>query len=520
MPLDLLNNGAAFGEQRTKINQTVTKVNELDTAVTGLGNEFATVAEAVAAVTANPDLYESVYISERDNHYRIVPSGSGYNNGILHINAGTKQLERVLKEEPFVILATGQSNVQQELAYSWQPSNNVLQWGWPGLGTVGTNILAMSNNDINHTLRCADVISRLIPERLVVIVKIASSGRPIAHWLPGGSTTTLPEWDAFADCKNNIEACLAKLGKTKIDMLHWHQGESDAAGFSGYKQDWRDVQDRFMAESWFGETTPVVINGLTSEALKGDSNYKFQNLNLRDLSMEASWRRIYIPTAEILSDTALWNADRLHPLAIGHDILGQVEANAVISGFATKYTQGFSYDPETGNVRIGSDSYPLTDADLSVDRGSNTNSTTRFRVVNGGTNTNDIAESGVSGANGTYTEITSASGAFANHVQRKWTGSGGIYDFVTSSGSHKKFIGSTEAFSVLSDFSIKAKWGNIFNGLDGGWIPKTYTVSEALAMSRTIVRVVMVTDPLDSISKLAYSDGTNWRWVYDNSVIA
>lgn len=94
MPLDLLNNGSKFGEQRTKINEAVTKVNELDTAVTGLGNEFATVAEAVAAVTANPTLYTQVRIQERANSLWDVVAGQTP-DGYGVIAAGGKQLKLI-----------------------------------------------------------------------------------------------------------------------------------------------------------------------------------------------------------------------------------------------------------------------------------------------------------------------------------------------------------------------------------------------------------------------------------------
>lgn len=428
----------------------------------------------------------------------------------LDANIGTKGA-------PFVILATGQSNVQQSLAYNWEPPSNLKVWEWPGLGNVGTKFISAPSITINHTVRAAAEIARANPTRVIYVVRIASSGRTIDHWLPGGQdasgTTT---WDAYNDCKRATEAALAVLGVSKIDLMHWHQGESDVTTGGTYIDRWNQVFARFTAESWFPTNTPIIINGITSGERKGNANYRFQNIRLKQIVAASPWSRMYVPTSEIVPSD-MWLADGLHMTAAGHDLLGRMEGLCFLYGIGSQQAQAFSFDNETGAVVFGGE-LPTGLANFEFNRGDKLNGPTSSAVINTGEGASDSAASRVVGKNGVYSATATATGSFSTSIFHKWTGTGGQYFGVESTGSVRFFLGNTETLGVFSDFSVRWKGSVRINGSDGAFVPPAYTITEVLALGRNVKRLVMVTDGA-GITRPAYADGTNWRWVSDDSII-
>lgn len=347
----------------------------------------------------------------------------------------------------FVILATGQSNVQQEPAYSWEPPPNVFVWEWPGLNTTGTRFIPCPADKINHTYACAAQLARLNPTWQVYVIRIASGGRPIEHWLPGGSATTLPEWNAYADCKNNTEKALSILGLNKIDYMHWHQGESNIEDGRLYIAKWNNMFNRFVGETWFDTNTSVLVNGITSQAIKGDVRYKTQNLMLKQIVTSRPWQRALIPTAEIVP-ADMWLSDGMHMSAEGHELLGRAEADMLVRGIATQVTRGYIYSEEDGTVCIGG-ANPAAGGVLEINRGSNLDGTsknarTSLDVINTQTGSSDIASYRLIGANGTYSVTSYGVGALTNSVRMEWTGSSQIQMAVTASGAFTQYAGSTE----------------------------------------------------------------------------
>uniref|UniRef100_UPI001572A8BF sialate O-acetylesterase n=1 Tax=Escherichia coli TaxID=562 RepID=UPI001572A8BF len=347
----------------------------------------------------------------------------------------------------FVILATGQSNAQQEPAYSWEPPPNIFVWEWPGLNTTGTRFIPCPADKINHTYACAAQLARLNPTWQVYVIRIASGGRPIEHWLPGGSATTLPEWNAYADCKNNTEKALSILGLNKIDYMHWHQGESNIEDGSLYIAKWNNMFNRFVGETWFDTNTSVLVNGITSQAIKGDVRYKTQNLMLKQIVTSRPWQRALIPTAEIVP-ADMWLSDGMHMSAEGHELLGRAEADMLVRGIATQVTRGYIYSEEDGTVCIGG-ANPAAGGVLEINRGSNLDGTsknarTSLDVINTQTGSSDIASYRLIGANGTYSVTSYGVGALTNSVRMEWTGSSQYQMAVTTGGAFTQYAGSTE----------------------------------------------------------------------------
>lgn len=344
-------------------------------------------------------------------------------------------------------MATGQSNVQQEPAYVWSPPSNVFVWEWPGLNATGSRFIPCPDNKINHTYACAAELARLNPSWEVYVIRIGSGGRPIDHWLPGGSDATEPTWNAYADCKNNTEKALAVLGVDKIDYLHWHQGESDIANVGPYTTKWDSVFARFCDETWFKKNTRVLVNGITSSAIKGDPAYSVMNMRLKSIVRDSPFLRTLVPTSEIVPSD-LWLADGLHLSAKGHYFLGVSEAQSLQFGGALSLPQGYAYDPASQAICLGG-AAPASGGTVQINRGSQPsgesfNSRTSLDIINTQTEPSDIASIRLIGANGTFSTTSYGTGALTNTVRLEWTGSSQMQHAVADGGAFTKYVGTTE----------------------------------------------------------------------------
>lgn len=350
-----------------------------------------------------------------------------------------------------VILATGQSNVQQEMAYDWTPPSNIFVWAWPGQNTTGSKFIPCYTTKANHTYVCAAELARLNPMWDVYIVKIGSGGRPIAHWLPGGSDTTQPTWDAYADCKNNIEAALSVLGVSTIDYLHWMQGESDIYDTEAYIPKWNQMFARFCGETWFKRNTRVVVNGVTSYQVNGDSRYALINQKLRLIVRDNPTLRTLVPTAEILP-VDLWQVDGTHMSGEGHYFLGVAAARAMQFGSALPLPQGYHYDPESKTICIGG-AGSLAGGTVEINKGTNSagtshNAKTSLDVINMQTDVSDSVALRLLSASGTYSITNYAQGSMADTIHMEWTGSSQMSHKVTSSGVHTFLCGNSEVLRL------------------------------------------------------------------------
>lgn len=379
---------------------------------------------------------------------KIVPPGStpGSSGGVTP----NTWIDRspLTPRKKIVILATGQSNVQQEMPFTWTPPANVFVWEWPGRSFTGIKFGPCPSTRINHTYACAAELARLNPSLDVYVVKIASGGRPIDHWLPGGSAATLPAWDAYADCKTNTEAALAVLGVNKVDYLHWHQGENDINNQVPYVSKWEQMYARFASETWFSNTTRAIVNGVTSASLIGVPAYEGINMKLRKVVASSPSLRTFIPTSEIITEE-LWQTDKLHITADGHLALGIAEAQSMHFGGTMPIPQGYMYDPETKTACIGGGEPTLGGGILEVNRGvdsngSSYNAQTSLNVINKQGGSSDTVAIKVVGLNGTYSITSYSQGALANTARVEWTGTSQMQHAVSTGGVYAYYAGSTE----------------------------------------------------------------------------
>lgn len=171
---------------------------------------------------------------------------------------------------PIVLVATGQSNIENRGSYSWTPESNLYLWDFNGAVDDATDVGAafspMDATTMTTAFSWANEIAKKHPTSKVYLLNLGKSSQPISKWMSGGPTP-----DCYAMVKNNVEAALVVLGLTTIDQMLWWQGESDA-GSSTYLSNFNSVMTRFLAETWFPVTTPVSVMGLSpyysSNALK------------------------------------------------------------------------------------------------------------------------------------------------------------------------------------------------------------------------------------------------------------
>ena len=96
--------------------------------------------------------------------------------------------------------------------------------------------------------------------------------------------------DMFQNILNNITPALAAIGRTEIDVLIWWQGETQTSSPEDYVTNWESVHGRFIAQSWFPRTTPVILFGLAPTTISGSvrsdiTNAYLQTIGRNDLDM-------------------------------------------------------------------------------------------------------------------------------------------------------------------------------------------------------------------------------------------
>ena len=233
--------------------------------------------------------------------------------------------------DPYIILATGQSNIALHPSRTWSPPPNLSLWDWDGLvdapTDVGTAFVPMPGTSIGVAYSYAAEVARDHPSRRVYLVNIGKGAVPISAWKTGAT----PD-DMYAACKANMEAALDGLNVDKIDELLWWQFENDAANNSvTYRADFETVVARFRAEDWFPWATPIVIMG--GSVLVGDAIQNF-NLVLQDIVATEPDVRTFVNTAS-LPLSPFWDNSTSYPIhmtAVGYETAGKLAYAAARRG--------------------------------------------------------------------------------------------------------------------------------------------------------------------------------------------
>lgn len=229
----------------------------------------------------------------------------------------------------YVILATGQSNIQLKRDYVWDDlPANLKVWNYDDITThVGTDFVSVGDK-VSYAYSYAAEYAQNHPAEEVFLINIGNNGQPISKWL-GGTTPNV-----YADCKNNVEAALSFIGKQCIDCLLWWQGESDAQlGLSHiYRSSFETLISRFKGESWFKASTKIIVTGVSSLYDNGSVQY-FNNI-LRACVLTEPEFRSFVDTSAL--PIQYWSAPPpdyyIHMNAEGYRLAGQMAYNCTTSG--------------------------------------------------------------------------------------------------------------------------------------------------------------------------------------------
>jgi hypothetical protein len=291
------------------------------------------------------------------------PSGAPTFEKILRyqavgLNAESDSVTAILGGTPLFILTTGQSNYAAVKTFAWTPNANAKMWNntVDTAGAVGTAFVALSATTVSMPARIASAIADAYPLSQVYVLNVAHSGQAISHWMTGTGSP-----DAYADIVANITAAMAAAGVSEIDLFCWWQGEADSAIGSSpptmsttYLANHATVMTRFWGNSWFPRETPVIINGMSSQADAGGLSPNADTMNDVLLAVAAADpdKRRFVYTAA-LSGSTYWDVSNPgHMTGQGYFSAGAMTASAFVHG-GRGGVKGFTPDPFTGNIAVG-----------------------------------------------------------------------------------------------------------------------------------------------------------------------
>lgn len=219
-----------------------------------------------------------------------------------------------------VIFGTGQSNFVREslLTNPWVPPGNLLIWNSTS-EDAGDAFEAPTTTNMNTLWAFGARLADMFPTLEFRVIPVAEGGLPISNWLTGAPTT-----DMFAASQDAVTAALAALGKSKIDIFCWWQGENNRTDQSTYESDWETMIARYRTQSWFDQNTPTVIFGIADETIGGNDNFRTMNMTLQRVADVDPDNRIFTYSAN--APASLW-ADTFHPTGDGYAYVGRLAAD-------------------------------------------------------------------------------------------------------------------------------------------------------------------------------------------------
>lgn len=224
---------------------------------------------------------------------------------------------------PIVIFTDGQSNFENNPAYTWTPNVYAKKWNGGREGVSGTAFAALDGTSITVPDRFASDIASLFPGRPVYLINIVQSGTAIEHWLPG---TSAP--DVYATATTEIPKALAAIGADHIDIYARWQGEANAyAGTptSTFSSEFEQLITRYKTNSWFPPTTKVMIFSIPPTWVTGNTNSDLYNVMFQSLAQADPAHRVYVPTN--LFPAQYWDSVNIgHLNASGYDLAGSLGA--------------------------------------------------------------------------------------------------------------------------------------------------------------------------------------------------
>ncbi|MCK5123495.1 MAG: hypothetical protein KAQ87_05125 [Candidatus Pacebacteria bacterium] len=171
--------------------------------------------------------------------------------------------------EPFTIVAMGQSNMvgRDGAGDDKTADNRVRAWNGSTWVIADLSSTPFADNYNNIAFHFAKKIAEE-QNREVRIILEAENGRPISDWVPSSATH-------YAGMQTQI----TNSGTTKIDVVLWHQGESNnGSSNTAYAADLQLLIDQLRSETEISSTTPIVMGELIVGALDGQ-NAVFENIH-------------------------------------------------------------------------------------------------------------------------------------------------------------------------------------------------------------------------------------------------
>ena len=468
--------------------------------------------------------------------------------GIYDVTVGADPFESTkrvfaFRGKPIVILADGQSNIRNPREYDWNPQPNLFALFFEGNAETGT-MQHCPSDEMRFAWAFADEIAKENPTSAVFVVSSGKGGEPISAWLPDVADG---ETDMYALTKSRLEDALDQIGLTEIDMVLWWQGESDSGSSAlrnAYSANFDALVARWQEETWFPANCPIRICGVVSTAVNGDSDYRNMNITLQKVAWAPN--RSFFQSHKALTGAAGGDdwLDVLHPTGLGYEKVGRANARDFLHPTGA-YVDGMAYDPENGWWGFGDE----TDAGVDWDFRRDLDRDVTQRVINLGTGNDARAVHIIANSYGTFQARAwgnSASGRF----EQNWSGLAayqikapnalaGITLFAGKSTETARLndeifrvtLAATPADNNLGDsaemfvtqneagFRVPVNLAEPF-WLTGGAVR---TVANLVANDPDAEElpgaIVRVSDATPS-NRLAYSDGTAWRYVSDDTVIS
>lgn len=370
---------------------------------------------------------------------------------------------------PLVILASGQSNMANRPAYSWQPPSNLLMWDFWGhidpSTKTGLGWSAPDNGRISTSVAFAAKVARENPNRAVYLIDISKGGMALAEWGPNPSSYNFRE--AF---DNNIQQALDVEGLETVDVFLWRQGESDASlqtsDWVSLFQSW--VYEWLCTKPYFPPQTPIFMWGMPpyAEAPNGSGNRHFHRYSsvIRAAVAADPKNRHFVDDSALPID--LWYPDDsiafIHMTAEGYIASGEVAASDYLNGLFEPITRGIVWNPDTGNMAFGFGASgnphqnfgPLFGADFLFRR--DTTDGLQFAIQNGaapgeGVSTTLLLQGGA----GAWS-LNTNDGITSNFGSLLWTGDSRATIVATYSGGYLGLAGGgfTEQIRLYADGAI------------------------------------------------------------------
>ena len=169
----------------------------------------------------------------------------------------------------YTIVAMGQSNMVGYSGTGGDKGTDSRVTAWNGSAWVLANLnnAPFSSNNNNIAFHYAKQIAERF-DRNVRIILEAENGRPIGDWVPDTATH-------YAGMRTQISAS----GTTKVDVVLWHQGESDyARTHAAYGADLNSLCTQLRGEASISDTMPIVMGELLCGGIYEEHNYVYERL--------------------------------------------------------------------------------------------------------------------------------------------------------------------------------------------------------------------------------------------------